>query len=101
MSLGPILLAIALVLANGFFVATEFAMVKIRPTRIRALLDEGKPGAENVLKLLQRMDVTLSATQFGITLASPPSMTATTELVVPRSMPMIFSSAIAVLLLPW
>src|ERR1700682_469162 len=70
MSLGPILLAIALVLANGVFVATEFAMVKTRPTRIRAMLDEGKPGAENVLKLLQRMDVYLSATQFGITLAS-------------------------------
>ena len=34
----------------------------------------------------------------GMTLTSPPSMTATTELVVPRSMPMIFSSAIVVLL---
>ncbi|HXN41622.1 MAG TPA: hemolysin family protein [Myxococcaceae bacterium] len=70
MNLGTILLALALVLANGFFVATEFAMVKIRPTRVRALLAEGKPGAENVLRLLQRMDVYLSATQFGITLAS-------------------------------
>src|SRR5260370_4573530 len=70
MNLGTILLALALVLANGFFVATEFAMVKIRPTRIGALLAEGKRGAENVLRLLQRMDVYLSAPQLGITLAS-------------------------------
>ncbi len=63
-------LAVLLVVANGFFVATEFAMVKIRPSRVQALVDEGKPGAANALKLLQRMDVYLSATQFGITLAS-------------------------------
>jgi CBS domain containing-hemolysin-like protein len=70
MGLGPILFAILLVFANGFFVATEFAMVKIRPSRVRALLEAGKPGAENALKLLQRMDVYLSATQFGTTLAT-------------------------------
>jgi len=70
MGLGPILLAIVLVFANGFFVATEFAMVKIRPSRVQALLEEGRPGAASAFKLLQRMDVYLSATQFGITLAS-------------------------------
>jgi CBS domain containing-hemolysin-like protein len=70
MGLGQILLAILFVFANGFFVATEFAMVKIRPSRVQALLEEGRPGAESALKLLQRMDVYLSATQFGITLAS-------------------------------
>src|SRR5712692_2470576 len=63
-------MAVLLVVANGFFVATEFSMVKIRPSRVQALVEEGKPGAANALKLLQRMDVYLSATQFGITLAS-------------------------------
>ncbi len=68
--MGSILLAILLVLANGFFVATEFALVKIRPSRVQALLEEGRPGAESAMKLVQRLDVYLSATQFGITLAS-------------------------------
>jgi len=65
-----IALAVLLVIANGFFVATEFAIVKIRPSRLQALIEEGKPGAVNALKLLQRMDVYLSATQLGVTLAS-------------------------------
>ena len=38
-------LAILLVVANGFFVATEFAIVKVRATRLQALVDEGRPGA--------------------------------------------------------
>jgi CBS domain containing-hemolysin-like protein len=63
-------LAILLVFANGFFVATEFAIVKIRATRLQALVDEGKPGAGNALKMVEKLDAYLSATQFGITLAS-------------------------------
>src|SRR5688572_21134013 len=63
-------LAILLVFANGFFVATEFAIVKIRATRLQALVDEGKPGAANALKMTEKLDAYLSATQFGITLAS-------------------------------
>ncbi|QRK05136.1 HlyC/CorC family transporter [Archangium violaceum] len=63
-------LAILLVLANGFFVATEFAIVKIRHTRLQALADEGRPGAGAALKMVEKLDSYLSATQFGITLAS-------------------------------
>jgi CBS domain containing-hemolysin-like protein len=63
-------LAILLVFANGFFVATEFAIVKIRATRLQALVDEGKPGSGNALKMVEKLDAYLSATQFGITLAS-------------------------------
>ena len=63
-------LAILLVLANGFFVATEFAIVKIRATRLQALVDEGRPGAGNALKMVEKLDAYLSATQLGITLAS-------------------------------
>ncbi|MFL5349619.1 MAG: hemolysin family protein [Hyalangium sp.] len=63
-------LAILLVLANGFFVATEFAIVKIRTTRLQALVDEGTPGAGMALRMVEKLDAYLSATQFGITLAS-------------------------------
>lgn len=63
-------LALLLVLVNGFFVATEFAMVKTRPSHLQSLVEEGKPGAVYALKMVQRLDSYLSATQFGITLAS-------------------------------
>ncbi|MBZ4398927.1 hemolysin family protein [Myxococcus sp. MISCRS1] len=63
-------LAILLVFANGFFVATEFAIVKIRATRLQALVDEGQPGSTQALKMVEQLDAYLSATQFGITLAS-------------------------------
>lgn len=63
-------LAILLVFANGFFVATEFAIVKIRATRLQALVDEGTPGSTMALKMVEHLDAYLSATQFGITLAS-------------------------------
>jgi CBS domain containing-hemolysin-like protein len=63
-------LALLLVFANGFFVATEFAIVKVRATRLQALVDEGRPGAGNAMKMVERLDAFLSATQFGITLAS-------------------------------
>jgi CBS domain containing-hemolysin-like protein len=63
-------LAILLVFANGFFVATEFAIVKIRHTRLQAMVDEGRPGASNAMKMVEKLDAYLSATQFGITLAS-------------------------------
>ncbi len=63
-------LALFLVFLNGFFVATEFAIVKVRPTRLKALLDEGRPGAATAMLMTQRLDAYLSATQFGITLAS-------------------------------
>ncbi|WP_404363697.1 hemolysin family protein [Corallococcus coralloides] len=63
-------LALLLVVANGFFVATEFAIVKIRATRLQSLVDEGTPGAATALKMVGELDAYLSATQFGITLAS-------------------------------
>jgi CBS domain containing-hemolysin-like protein len=63
-------LAFLLVFANGFFVATEFAIVRIRQTRLRTLAEEGRPGAGIALKMISRLDGYLSACQFGITLAS-------------------------------
>ncbi|UWE05027.1 hemolysin family protein [Laceyella sacchari] len=62
-----ILLVIFLVLLNGFFVAAEFAIVKVRATRIAQI--EGRRG-KAARKVLGELDAYLSATQLGITLAS-------------------------------
>jgi CBS domain containing-hemolysin-like protein len=63
-------LVLLLVFLNGFFVAAEFAFVKIRQTRLQELANEGKPKAGNALKIVRKLDTYLSATQLGITLAS-------------------------------
>lgn len=62
--------AMALVVANAFFVAVEFALVKVRPTQLEALVEEGRPGAQQALDMRRNLDVWLSASQVGITLAS-------------------------------
>ena len=62
--------ALFLVLLNGFFVNAEFAIVKVRETRIQELIRGGNKRAKTVLKLIDNMDEYLSATQLGITLAS-------------------------------
>jgi CBS domain containing-hemolysin-like protein len=65
-----LLLVLLLVAANGFFVAAEFAMVKVRSTRIEQLVIEGNKRARVAQKLIDNLDAYLSATQLGITLAS-------------------------------
>ncbi len=65
-----ILLVMFLVLLNGFFVASEFALVKVRQTRLTQLSNEGNVRAKYALKVNKRLDAYLSATQLGITLAS-------------------------------
>ncbi len=65
-----IILVIILVLLNGFFVASEFALVGIRKTRIDELVNQGNQAAKLVQKALQNLDSYISATQLGITLAS-------------------------------
>lgn len=65
-----IFLVIFLVLANGFFVASEFALVAVRKSRIEALAKEGSKPAERLLGLLNNLNAYISATQLGITLAS-------------------------------
>ncbi len=63
-------LALVLVLLNAFFVAIEFALVKVRPTQLEALVEQGRPGAAQALAMRNRLDAWLSACQVGITLAS-------------------------------
>ncbi len=59
-----------LILANGFFVAVEFALIRVRRPRIESLAKSGKRSAQAVLRALNQLDAIISATQFGITLAS-------------------------------
>jgi CBS domain containing-hemolysin-like protein len=59
-----------LVLANGFFVAAEFALVAVRRTRIDQLASEGDSRAKTVQRALKHLDRYISGTQLGITLAS-------------------------------
>ncbi|MBX5443237.1 MAG: DUF21 domain-containing protein [Solirubrobacteraceae bacterium] len=61
---------VLLVLANGFFVAAEFALVRSRRSRLEELREGGSPAAERALGLLDDLNQHLSACQFGITLAS-------------------------------
>jgi CBS domain containing-hemolysin-like protein len=59
-----------LILANGFFVAAEFALVSIRETRIEQMLAADVAGARAVRRLQQDMDDFLPAVQLGVTLCS-------------------------------
>jgi len=61
---------LALVLLNGFFVAAELAMVKIRDTQIETLVVRGDRRAKILRRLIKNLEATISATQLGITLAS-------------------------------
>jgi CBS domain containing-hemolysin-like protein len=65
--LGVVLL---LVLANGFFVAAEFALVSVRPTRIDQLISRGNPNARLVRAMMNDPNRFISAAQLGITVAS-------------------------------
>lgn len=64
------LLAILLILINGFFVLAEFAAVKMRPSRIRELMDDGVRGAAAAKHVQDKLDEYLSVCQVGITFTS-------------------------------
>ena len=59
-----------LVLLNAFFVAAEFALVKIRDTQLEPLVRKGHGGARVARRVIGNLDGVLSACQLGITLAS-------------------------------
>lgn len=59
-----------LVFLNGFFVAAEFALVKVRGSQLEALMAEGNRGAGIARQVMRNLDAYLSACQLGITLAS-------------------------------
>jgi len=68
--LGKLAVIIGLVVLNAFFVASEFAIVKVRSSQLDALEDEGNVKAVFAKHVRSRLDAYLSATQLGITLAS-------------------------------
>jgi len=65
-----ILVALLLVLVNGFFVAAEFSLVKVRLGRIEQLVVNRKLFSRTARWLAQRLEQSLSACQLGITMAS-------------------------------
>ena len=65
-----LLVILLLVCANGFFVAAEFAIVKIRASQLKPMLKTGDWRVPMALRAVNNLDACLSATQLGITLAS-------------------------------
>jgi CBS domain containing-hemolysin-like protein len=70
MQLSDFLIIAGLVFVNGFFVAAEFALVKVRTSQIDQLVEEGHWAAKITSRVLDRLDAYLSASQIGITVAS-------------------------------
>lgn len=69
-SIVKILIAVFLVLLNGFFVAAEFSIVKVRYSQIQIKAAEGHAMAKQAESIIKNLDAYLSATQLGITLSS-------------------------------
>src|SRR5437660_10998890 len=62
-----LLAVVVLVFVNGFFVAAEFALVKLRRTQLDSLVAKGQRPAAMALKLIKHLDSNLRSTQLGIT----------------------------------
>ncbi|CAM3579671.1 hemolysin family protein [Hydrogenibacillus schlegelii] len=67
---GTLLWIAFFLLMNGYFVAIEFALVKVRQSRLEVLAEEGNAAARRVLEMIAELPRYLSAAQVGITLAS-------------------------------
>lgn len=65
-----IFIIVFLLFVNGFFVAAEFALVKVRKTRLEQLCNEGNSNAKKALKLVNDTNRMLAAAQLGVTIAS-------------------------------
>lgn len=64
------LLILFLLFCNGFFVAAEFSLVRVRVSQLEVLESEGNRAAGRVIKIVHHLDSYLSAVQLGITIAS-------------------------------
>ena len=70
LTVAKLVAVLGLVLVNGFFVASEFALVAIRRSRVDELVAKGVLGAKAVQRTVGNLDHFIAATQLGITLAS-------------------------------
>ena len=70
MALSQFLIIAGLIFVNGFFVAAEFALVKVRTSQIDQLVERGNWAAKLTSRALDHLDAYLSASQLGITVAS-------------------------------
>ena len=74
MSLSDIFINIFIILfllfVNGFFVAAEFSLVKVRKTRLEQLTNDGNTNAKKAMKLVNDVNKMLAAAQLGVTIAS-------------------------------
>lgn len=66
----PIVGVVALVILNGVFVAAEFALVRVRRTRLEELAGQGRQEAKHAIELVDQVGEYLTTTQVGITVAS-------------------------------
>src|ERR1035437_10537 len=64
------LIILTIVALNAFFVASEFALVSVRRTRVQKQADDGSTGAAAALRLLNEPALFISAVQLGVTLGS-------------------------------
>ncbi len=67
---GSLIAIVILLIANGFFVAAEFALVKARGFRIEALANSGSAAAKLTVRIQAQLEAYLAACQLGITMAS-------------------------------
>lgn len=67
---GAMLVGLALLIGNGFFVAAEIALLAARRARVEELAEQGDPGAGRALAALRELSVTFSGAQLGITICS-------------------------------
>ncbi len=65
-----LLIIALLIILTAFFVATEFAIVKVRTSRLEQLRAEGKKNADSAIKVVNHLDEYLSACQLGITVTA-------------------------------
>ena len=63
------LLLIALLVLPALFSAAEVALLRLRPSQVQALTEEGRPGAQSVQRLQRHLRIALLMTQFGACLS--------------------------------
>ncbi len=69
-TLSSVIAVTLLLIANGFYVAAEFALVKARGSRIESLAAEGSASAKLAVRIQANLEAYLAACQLGITMAS-------------------------------